>query len=87
MSEVVAQNGGHDGSGKPQKRGVFGRLMLFLRQVVDELKKVVTPTREELIKMTGVVLVFVVIVVLLVTGLDWLFGTGASFIFGTPDGL
>lgn len=87
MSEVVAQNGGHDGSDKPQKRGVFGRLMLFLRQVVDELKKVVTPTREELIKMTGVVLVFVVIVVLLVTGLDWLFGTGASFIFGTPDGL
>ncbi|MGO1181803.1 MAG: preprotein translocase subunit SecE [Micrococcaceae bacterium] len=87
MSEVVAQNGGHDGSDQPQKRGVFGRLFLFLRQVVDELKKVVTPTREELIKMTGVVLVFVVIVVLLVTGLDWLFGTGASFIFGTPDGL
>lgn len=61
--------------------------MLFLRQVVDELKKVVTPTREELIKMTGVVLVFVVFVILLVTGLDWLFGTGASFIFGNPDAL
>ncbi len=70
-----------------EKRGIFARIMMFLRQVVDEMRKVVTPTRQELIKMTGVVLVFVVIVIALVSLLDWLFGMGASWVFGGSDGL
>lgn len=66
-------------------RGPFGRMWLFLRQVVDELKKVVVPTRRELTNYTLVVLVFVIVVILIVTGLDWLFGTGADWLFGGGD--
>ena len=41
--------------------GVFARLLLFVRQIVAELKKVVRPTRQELMTYATVVLVFVVI--------------------------
>ena len=82
MTEAAA-NGTEDRDPRtPQKRGFFGRIALFLRQVVDELKKVVTPTREELVKLTGVVLAFVILMILLVTLLDFVFGTGASLVFG-----
>lgn len=63
--------------------GFFGTIGLFLRQVMAELRKVVTPSRSELIRYTGVVLVFVVLMMLLVTALDLLFGIGASWVFGT----
>jgi preprotein translocase subunit SecE len=73
------------------KRGPFAGIMrflsgitLFLKQVVAELKKVVTPTRKELFSYTGVVLVFVVIMMALVYGLDQLFGWIVVFVFGTP---
>ncbi|GAB3191170.1 hypothetical protein GCM10027061_18230 [Nesterenkonia suensis] len=57
-------------------------MWLFLRQVIDELKKVVVPTRRELTNYTLVVLVFVIIVIGIVSGLDWMFGNGAEWIFG-----
>jgi preprotein translocase subunit SecE len=64
------------------RRGFFGRIMLFIRQVFAELGKVVTPTRQELVRFTITVLVFVVIMMLLVTALDLLFGRGALWVFG-----
>ena len=45
-----------------QRRGLFARIALFVRQVVAELKKVVYPTRPDLITYTTVVLVFVAVV-------------------------
>ena len=57
-----------------RRAGLFARLSLFLRQVVAELKKVVRPTRNELITYTSVVLVFVVVVMLYVSVLDLAFG-------------
>jgi preprotein translocase subunit SecE len=66
------------------KRGPFAGIILFLKQVIAELKKVVTPTRKELFSYTGVVLVFVVIMMALVYGLDQLFGWIVVFVFGTP---
>ncbi|MBG6237214.1 preprotein translocase subunit SecE [Mycetocola sp. CAN_C7] len=66
------------------KRGPFAGIILFLKQVIAELKKVVTPTRKELFSYTGVVLVFVVIMMALVYGLDQLFGWLVVFVFGTP---
>ena len=53
------------------RRNPFARIALFIRQVIGELKKVVTPTRKELLSYTGVVLVFVVIMMALVSGLDF----------------
>ena len=63
-------------------KGPFGKVWLFLRQVIDELRKVVVPTRQELTNYTLVVLVFVIIVIFIVYGLDWAFGNAAEWIFG-----
>ncbi|GAA2100265.1 MULTISPECIES: preprotein translocase subunit SecE [Brevibacterium] len=68
-----------------KKIGVFGRILRFFREIIAELRKVITPTRKELINYTIVVLVFVVIMMLLVTGLDFVFGRLSAWVFaGTP---
>ncbi|UWF77146.1 MULTISPECIES: preprotein translocase subunit SecE [Microbacterium] len=72
------------GALRDSKLGFFGRIALFFRQVISELRKVVTPTRKELVKFTLVVLVFVLIVMGLVSGLDWLFGMLTHYVFGVP---
>ena len=64
------------------RRSPFARIALFIRQVIGELKKVVTPTRSELLNYTLVVLVFVAIVMLIVTLLDLAFGVGVGWVFG-----
>ena len=66
------------------KRGSFSRVALFIRQVIAELRKVVTPTRKELVNYTIVVLVFVVIMMALVYGLDFVFSLLVNFLFGNP---
>ena len=57
-------------------------LALFYRQVVAELRKVVWPSRRDLATFTAVVLVFVVIMVAIVFGLDALFTQGVVAVFG-----
>jgi preprotein translocase subunit SecE len=77
----TADAASHDSSGE-RKKNVFGRVAQFLREVVLELRKVVTPTRKELINFTSVVLAFVVIMMALITGLDLLIGFVTGFVFG-----
>jgi preprotein translocase subunit SecE len=67
---------------RAERRGPFSRIALFLRQVVNELKKVVTPTRRELFSYTGVVLAFVIVMMGLVYGLDYGFGWLVAWVFG-----
>ena len=67
---------------RAEKRGPFARMALFVRQVINELKKVVTPTRKELFSYTGVVLAFVIIMMGIVFGLDSAFGWLVSWVFG-----
>ncbi len=62
--------------------GPFAAIALFIRQVFGELRKVVTPTRKELFSYTGVVLVFVIVMMILVVALDFLFGNAVGFVFG-----
>jgi preprotein translocase subunit SecE len=81
-SEDVVANAKKD---RAQRRGPIGRLALFIRQVLNELRKVVTPTRKELISYTAVVLVFVVIMMGLVAGLDFGFGYLVAWLFGNPE--
>ncbi|MGG7466367.1 MULTISPECIES: preprotein translocase subunit SecE [unclassified Plantibacter] len=69
---------------RAERRGFFAGIILFLKQVVAELKKVVTPTRKELISYTAVVLVFVVIMMALVYGIDFVFAWVVTLVFGTP---
>ncbi|GAA2177277.1 hypothetical protein GCM10009847_02530 [Leucobacter tardus] len=66
------------------KRSWFGKIILFVQQVFAELKKVVTPTRKELVRFTLVVLAFVVIMMAIVWVLDQAFGWATVFVFGTP---
>jgi len=67
---------------RAERRNPFGRIALFIRQVFAELKKVVTPTRRELFSYTGVVLVFVVIMMAIVSGLDYAFAWLVTWVFG-----
>ena len=64
-----------------ERLGPFARLRRFLRQVVSELKKVVRPTRQELLTYTSVVLVFVLAVMVFVSGLDYSFGKLVKWAF------
>ena len=72
-------------STSPGKRRGLGGIMLFLRQVVAELKKVVRPTRRELVTYTSVVLVFVLVVMVYVSGLDYGFRQLVGWAFGKSD--
>jgi preprotein translocase subunit SecE len=67
---------------EPAKRGLFARLSLFFRQVAAEMRKVVWPTRSQLITYTTVVVVFVVTFALLVLGFDLGMARLASVVFG-----
>jgi preprotein translocase subunit SecE len=63
-------------------RGWFARLALFLRQVVAELRKVVWPTRSQLITYTSVVLVFVLVLMGIVGVEDQFFSWVTLKVFG-----
>lgn len=67
---------------RKSKGGLLSRMRLFVRQVVSELRKVVRPTRNELLTYTTVVLVFVLAVMTFVFGLDFAFGKLVLWVFG-----
>lgn len=67
--------------GKPAKKKRTSPF-LFYRQVVAELRKVIWPTRNELVTYTTVSLIFVVVVVALVFGLDQAFTKLTVWMFG-----
>ncbi|MEU6881981.1 preprotein translocase subunit SecE [Streptomyces sp. NPDC059875] len=68
--------------GKRGKKGPLGRLALFYRQIIAELRKVVWPTRSQLTTYTTVVIVFVVIMIGLVTVIDYGFQEAVKYVFG-----
>ncbi|AZG48162.1 preprotein translocase subunit SecE [Gordonia insulae] len=65
-----------------ESRNPFVRIWVFLQQVVAELKKVIWPTRREMITYTIVVLVFVIIMTAFISGLDVVFAKGVLWLFG-----
>ena len=69
--------------GRPTRASLPSRLARFLREVVAELRKVIWPTRKQLVTYTIVVLVFVSFMVALVAGLDFVFAQGVLYLFGT----
>jgi preprotein translocase subunit SecE len=78
--EITSASGAERGE---RKKSIFGRIAQFMHEVVIELRKVVTPTRKELITYTSVVLVFVIIMMALISSLDIVIGILTGFIFGT----
>mgnify|MGYP002654295454 CR=1 FL=1 len=65
-----------------ESQGIFGRIGLFYRQVVSELRKVVWPTRNQLTTYTSVVLVFVGFIILVVSIFDFVLTKIVFWIFG-----
>ena len=64
------------------KLNVFARVGLFYRQVINELKKVVWPTREMLTTYTAVVLVFVGFIIAVVSIFDLVITKVVFWVFG-----
>jgi len=62
--------------------GLFGRIGDFVREVIAELRKVIWPTRKELLTYTGGVIAFVTVVTAIVALLDYGFAKAILFGFG-----
>ena len=69
-------------SEKAVKPNVFMRIGLFIKQIIDELRKVVTPTSKELFFWALAVFIFVLLLMALVTGMDFGLGKLTLWIFG-----
>jgi preprotein translocase subunit SecE len=62
---------------------LFGWIGRFVREVIAEMRKVIWPTRKELLTYTAVVVVFVTVITAVVGGLDYVFAKGALWVFGS----
>ncbi|MEV8633883.1 preprotein translocase subunit SecE [Streptosporangium sp. NPDC051023] len=71
-------------AGKPsgEKKAKRTSPALFYRQVIAELRKVIWPTRKDLLSYTTIVLVFVLVMVGIVSALDAVLTEGVLRIFG-----
>ena len=68
------------------KSGPLGRIVLFFRQVVDELRKVVWPTGSELWTYFLVVVVIIVAIMAVTGVLDFAFDRLVMWAFSRPAG-
>lgn len=86
----TAGSNGDDRKGRPtptrekgdKRPSLFARIARFLREVVGELRKVIWPTRKQMITYTIVVLIFVAFMVSLVAGLDLALNNAVLWLFG-----
>ena len=82
-TDALSDRGSGGPGRKDQAKGsVFSRIGLFIRQVIAELRKVIWPTRKELIAYTTVVVVFVLVMSGIIAAFDYVFTKGVLLIFG-----
>ncbi|HEX3611579.1 MAG TPA: preprotein translocase subunit SecE [Sporichthyaceae bacterium] len=85
-SVATPERGGAAGGGRSgglgRLTGLFARIGLYYRQVVAELRKVIWPTRKELVSYTWIVLIFVAFMIGFVSLCDWGFSKAVLKIFG-----
>ena len=88
MTDLSAETRGSGRTGRKRDQGgnplsrFWGSVTLFISQILDELRKVVRPTRSELVNYTVVVIVFVSVVMAIVSLLDFVFTKGVLWVFG-----
>ncbi len=83
MSESTAEVTPKPANDKSGRRpGIFARLATFIRQIIAELKKVVTPSRNEMRTFFIVVTIFVIAMMAFTGVLDFLFAQLVKFMFG-----
>jgi preprotein translocase subunit SecE len=74
--------GGKGARRPPKDRRGLARIPRLYREVAAEMRKVIWPTRRELVAYSTVVLAFVTAMVLLVAGLDFVFTKAVLAVFG-----
>ncbi len=68
---------------KTKKKGFFAKRWQSVKDMRSEMKKVVWPTKSQLVNNTIVVIVTMLVVGLFIWLLDWGLGALVSLIFGT----
>ena len=81
-TRASASSGPTPARDREARKPLPARISLFYRQVIAELRKVIWPTRKELVTYTSVVIVFVLVVIAYVTVLDFGFSKAILGIFG-----
>ncbi len=81
-STKVATSSRTADAGASTSRNPFVRIWTFLKQVISEMRKVVWPTRSEMVNYSIAVLSFLVVVTAIITGLDIGFAKLALLVFG-----
>ncbi|OZG48940.1 preprotein translocase subunit SecE [Bombiscardovia coagulans] len=69
-------------AGNSKRPNIFQRIGMFIKQVFDEIRKVVAPTGKELLGWSVSVFVFVLFLMIFVTTLDFGLGKLVMLIFG-----
>ncbi|NBU31159.1 MAG: preprotein translocase subunit SecE [Actinobacteria bacterium] len=82
MAKVNDAAVGHGPASSDEKKGLFVRVSLFYRQIGDELRKVVWPTREQLTNYTWVVVGFVALLAAIVGIIDLGVAKAVLSVFG-----
>ena len=77
MNDTIVERDGAD-----ERKGLFARIALFYRQMVNELTKVVWPTRNQMTTYTWVVVGFVAILAVIVAVLDLGLAKAVLAVFG-----
>jgi preprotein translocase SecE subunit len=52
----------------------------FVREAYDELKQIAWPSRNEIIRLTGIVIILSVLMGIYIGGLDWVFNQALQLI-------
>jgi preprotein translocase subunit SecE len=93
LDDAVPESVGDDGRKRPRggtavaerpgrRRFGFGRIGRFVREVVAELRKVIWPTRKELVTYSVVVVFFVAVMMAIIAGFDTGFAYAVNWVFG-----
>lgn len=65
-----------------KKPNIFMRIGLFIKQIIAEMRKIVTPTRRQLFMWSLAVFIFVLLLMVVVTAMDYGLGNLSFLIFG-----
>ncbi len=59
---------------KPEKKSIFARFSKFFRDQKSEMKKIVWPSKKQVLNNTGIVLIAVALFAVLTGTFDWVLG-------------
>lgn len=81
VSATTKGNEKKDSKEQKPKVNFFKKIARFFKELKSEFKKIVWPTRKQVFKNTGVVLVFIAITAVIIWLIDWLFISGFALMF------